>query len=110
TDAPRTTVLQAEHEERRVAGTPRCAAGGADGARPGKARCARQRVGLGATAQALSRLRPLARRALMIARPWAVRMRARKPWARLRLRKLGWYVRFMLFRRGCVRRRTGAQR
>lgn len=45
--------------------------------------------------QAERRLRPLARRALMILRPPTVFMRARKPWLRARLRLLGWNVRFM---------------
>lgn len=44
---------------------------------------------------AASRLRPLARRALMMARPEAVAMRARKPCRRARLSLLGWNVRFM---------------
>src|SRR5699024_10205956 len=44
---------------------------------------------------AARRLRPLARRALMIARPDLVAMRARKPWRRRRLILLGWNVRFM---------------
>ena len=43
-------------------------------------------VGLGYTD---SRLRPLARRALITLRPALVDMRARNPWARLRLRLLG---------------------
>jgi hypothetical protein len=46
--------------------------------------------------QALRRALPLARRALMTARPPRVFMRARKPWVRLRLISLGWKVRFML--------------
>ena len=44
---------------------------------------------------ALSRARPLARRALMTARPPTVRMRARNPCVRLRFNLLGWYVRFI---------------
>ena len=40
-------------------------------------------------AQALRRDRRLARRALMIARPARVRMRARKPWVLLRFTSLG---------------------
>ena len=44
--------------------------------------------------QAESRVRPLSRRALMIARPARVRMRARKPCLRARRRLLGWNVRF----------------
>ena len=40
-------------------------------------------------AQAANRLRPLARRAARILRPFLVAMRARKPWARLRLSTLG---------------------
>ncbi len=47
--------------------------------------------------QALSLLRPLARRALMILRPALVLMRARKPWVRLRRMVLGWKVRFIAF-------------
>lgn len=46
-------------------------------------------------AYAERRLRPLARRAARILRPLFVAMRARKPWLRLRLRLLGWNVRFM---------------
>lgn len=42
-----------------------------------------------------SRLRPFALRRLMTWRPFLVAMRARKPWVRLRLILLGWYVRFM---------------
>lgn len=42
--------------------------------------------------QAESLLRPLARRALIIARPARVLMRALKPWARLRFKLLGWKV------------------
>lgn len=45
--------------------------------------------------QALSLARPLARRALMTARPPRVRMRARKPCVRFLLISLGWNVRFM---------------
>lgn len=46
--------------------------------------------------QALRRARPLARRALTIARPFLVFIRARKPWVRFRLISLGWNVRFMM--------------
>lgn len=45
--------------------------------------------------QALRRARPFERRALRTLRPPLVVMRARKPWVRLRLTVLGWYVRFM---------------
>src|SRR5690606_15248475 len=45
--------------------------------------------------QALRRLRPLARRRARILRPPTVFIRARKPWSRLRLRLLGWYVRLV---------------
>jgi hypothetical protein len=38
----------------------------------------------------LSRLRPLLRRRLRMCRPARVRIRARKPWVRARLRFLGW--------------------
>ncbi len=41
------------------------------------------------------RLRPLARRALMILRPLRVAIRARKPWVLARWSRLGWNVRFM---------------
>jgi len=51
------------------------------------------------TDQALSCARPLARRALIIARPPRVFIRALKPWRRLRLTILGWKVRF-IFTRG----------
>lgn len=44
--------------------------------------------------QADSRLRPLRRRALTIARPARSAMRWRKPWRRERRRLLGWKVRF----------------
>lgn len=43
----------------------------------------------------VSRTRPLARRALITLRPPRVAMRARKPWLRALLRRLGWNVRFM---------------
>jgi len=46
--------------------------------------------------QALSRCRPLRRRAFTIARPARVDMRWRKPCRRARLRLCGWYVRFTL--------------
>ncbi|CAB4975712.1 unannotated protein [freshwater metagenome] len=45
--------------------------------------------------QAESRERPRARRALITARPPRVRILMRKPWVLLRLRVLGWKVRFM---------------
>jgi hypothetical protein len=44
--------------------------------------------------QAESRARPLARRRFRTARPARELMRLRKPWVFLRLRLLGWYVRF----------------
>ncbi len=44
--------------------------------------------------QALSDLRPRARRAFRILRPALVAIRARKPWRRLRTRFEGWNVRF----------------
>jgi hypothetical protein len=47
--------------------------------------------------QAESRVRPLSRLALMIARPARVRMRARKPCLRARRRVFGWNVRFTGF-------------
>lgn len=43
----------------------------------------------------LNRARPLARRAFRTRRPFLVRIRARKPWVRLRCRLLGWNVLFM---------------
>ena len=46
--------------------------------------------------QALSEARPLARRALIIARPLRVFILARKPWRRLRFITLGWNVLFMI--------------
>lgn len=46
--------------------------------------------------QADSRVRPLRRRALMIARPARVRMRARNPCLRARRRVFGWNVRFTI--------------
>lgn len=46
------------------------------------------------TAQAESRARPLRRRALRMARPDRVRMRARNPCLRARRRVFGWKVRF----------------
>jgi len=45
--------------------------------------------------QTATRLRPFARRALMIARPLAVFMRTRKPWVFWRWVVDGWKVRFM---------------
>lgn len=42
------------------------------------------------------RLRPLARRALSTRRPFFVAIRARKPCLLARLRRWGWYVRFIL--------------
>ena len=55
--------------------------------------------------QALSRARPLARRALITARPPRVLIRARNPWVRFRFRLLGWNVRFMaksrVVQKGC---------
>ena len=50
----------------------------------------------GARDQTVRRLRPLARRRLSTMRPFLVAMRARKPWARLRLMTLGWNVLFMV--------------
>jgi len=46
-------------------------------------------------AQGMRRWRPLARRAFSTLRPPRVAMRARKPWVRARLIRLGWKVRFM---------------
>jgi len=46
-------------------------------------------VGFNEMGQAVRRLRPLARRALMTLRPPSVAMRARNPCVRLRLRLLG---------------------
>jgi hypothetical protein len=48
--------------------------------------------------QTASRARPLARRALMTARPPRVFMRSRKPCVRARRVLEGWYVRFMAIR------------
>jgi hypothetical protein len=45
--------------------------------------------------QAVKRLRPLARRRAISARPALVRIRERKPCLRLRRRLLGWKVRFI---------------
>ena len=42
-------------------------------------------------------LRPFARRRDRTSRPFAVAMRARKPWVRLRFILLGWYVLFIVF-------------
>ena len=50
---------------------------------------------LNAVAQTAKRLRPLARRALITARPPRVFMRTKKPWVRARRVLEGWYVRFM---------------
>lgn len=58
-----------------------------------------RRAGLqrpGSRDQALRRARPRARRALIMARPFLVFIRARNPWVRLRLISLGWNVRFMM--------------
>lgn len=49
----------------------------------------------GGKAQTAKRLRPLARRRLMIARPFLVRMRTKKPCVRFRRVVLGWYVLFI---------------
>src|SRR5690606_30017252 len=57
--------------------------------------CAGSHVGTGNSTQAERTLRPLARRRARILRPSAVFMRARKPWSRLRLRLLGWWVRLV---------------
>jgi hypothetical protein len=54
----------------------------------------------------IRRLRPFARRALMILRPSAVAMRARKPCVRARLSLLGWKVRFMAYSEGNVNKRS----
>ena len=48
------------------------------------------------TVQTARRLRPLARRALITARPPRVFMRIRKPWVRARRILEGWYVRFIV--------------
>ena len=67
-------------------------------------------------AQAERRFRPRARRALMMARPERVAMRARNPWRRARFSLLGWKVRFMICFLGswpfrCLRyRRVGGSR
>ena len=45
--------------------------------------------------ETVRRLRPLARRRLSTSRPFFVLIRTRNPWVRLRLRRLGWNVRFM---------------
>ena len=52
-------------------------------------------MGLRHGCQADRRVRPLRRRAEMIARPARVRIRRRKPWVRLRRRLLGWNVRLL---------------
>jgi len=57
-----------------------------------------------APTQALRRLRPLARRRLMTARPERVAMRARNPWVRARRIRLGLNVKLMsvsLAEKGC---------
>jgi len=46
----------------------------------------------------IRRLRPLARRALITARPPRVFMRARNPWVRACLRLPGWKVRLVAIR------------
>ena len=46
--------------------------------------------------QTARRLRPLARRAAITARPPRVFMRVKKPWVRARFTLEGWYVRFMI--------------
>lgn len=48
-------------------------------------------------AQGISLARPLARRAASTLRPLRVAMRARNPWVRARLRRLGWKVLFMVW-------------
>jgi len=49
-----------------------------------------------ALTQTANSLRPLARLALMTARPPRVFMRTKKPWVRARRVFDGWYVRFMV--------------
>jgi hypothetical protein len=63
---------------------------GGEGSGPGRLRSAASRF-----AQADSVLRPRARRAARTLRPPGVALRARKPWRRLRTRRLGWKVRFI---------------
>lgn len=56
------------------------------------------------------RLRPLARRRRIIARPERVRIRARNPWTFLRRRRLGWNVRFIGSGVGRARSASRAER
>ena len=46
--------------------------------------------------ETVSRLRPLARRRFNTRRPFFVLIRTRKPCVRLRRRRFGWNVRFMI--------------
>ena len=59
------------------------------GKQPATARVARRCSSQGNAGQTDRRARPFARRALITRRPPLVRIRARKPWVRLRLRLLG---------------------
>jgi hypothetical protein len=63
---------------------------GGEGRGPGRLRSAASLF-----AQADNILRPRARRAARTLRPPGVALRARKPWRRLRTRRLGWKVRFI---------------
>ncbi len=47
--------------------------------------------------ETVRRLRPLARRRFRTSRPFFVLMRTKKPCVRLRRRRFGWNVRFMVF-------------
>jgi hypothetical protein len=79
-------------------------------ARGGEAEGHRGGPGCGCSRQdeeTVRRLRPFARRRLSTSRPFLVAILTRKPCVRLRRRRFGWNVRFMLFR---PLRRTNPQR
>ena len=60
--------------------------------------------------QTAKRVRPLARRALITARPPRVFIRSRKPCVRARRVLEGWYVRFMVLYSGDWRKKRGITR
>src|SRR5690606_19310031 len=77
--------------QRGGAGAPRVSVGHAWASRAGLFRIPANCVG----PYTARRLRPLARRALMTARPPRVFIRTKKPWVRLRRVTEGWKVRFI---------------
>ena len=92
-------ILESQQDKAAVAGASRPLEDAAIVTRAEKPSGAGKARGSGARpdnlAQGVRRARPLARRALMILRPLRVAIRARKPWVRARLIRLGWKVRFI---------------